>query len=301
MSAGGRGGGRRKKVLRLPGREIFFPRRPLVMGIVNINDDSFSGDGTLDVGKAIEMARGMVEAGADMIDVGAESARTNRGAIAEEEELRRLVPFLERWEEVFVGVERRDAAQVFPPVLSVNTWRTKVIEEVLRRGVELLNDMSGLVDARHAELCAQERCALLVMHTVGLPKEDHSYVRHEDIVGGVREFFRKRVEAARGVGLGVESLVLDPGIGFAKQASDDLELLRRVGEWEEFGCLVLLPVSRKSVIKAVLGLLDPRDRDAGTVACVVGGAMRGGEIFRVHDVGAVWAALKVLEEIGEVC
>src|SRR6188474_737021 len=108
---------------RLRDREIVFPRRPLVMGIVNVNDDSFCGDGTLDVSEAIAMARRQVEAGADAIDVGAESARTNRVAISVEDEIARFQGFLARWVEVWSGAKPRDDEQFWPPVLSVNTWR----------------------------------------------------------------------------------------------------------------------------------------------------------------------------------
>ena len=115
----------------LPNREIVFPRRPLVMGIVNVNDDSFSGDGTLDFAAAAAMARGQLQAGADVIDVGAESARTNREAITVAEEIRRFLGFLDRWDETWQSVQPRDEVQIWPPLLSVNSWRPEVIEAVL--------------------------------------------------------------------------------------------------------------------------------------------------------------------------
>lgn len=297
MKGPGSGFGGGGAVLRLPAREIVFPRRPLLMGIVNINDDSFCGDGTLDAGEALAQAREMVEAGADMIDVGAESARTNREAISEGEEVRRLLPFLRRWKEVFEGVEPRDEKQVFPPVLSVNTWREGVMASVLPEGVELLNDMGGLPDAGAAKICAKAGCALLVMHTVGLPKQDHSHIGYGDVVGEVREFFREKLRLVCEAGLEIERVVLDPGIGFAKGPCDDLRLLGELEKLGEFGRPLLLPVSRKSVIRSVLGGLEPKERDAGTVACIVAGALGGGGIFRVHNVGAAWATLKVLDGI----
>ena len=118
--------------LSLPERVIEFPRRPMVMGIVNVNDDSFSGDGTLDFGQAIAQARGQVEAGADVIDVGAESARTNRAAVPVAEEVRRFAGFIDHWEEVWQGVAPRDESQIWPPILSANTWRSEVVEQILR-------------------------------------------------------------------------------------------------------------------------------------------------------------------------
>jgi Pterin binding enzyme len=160
--------------LRLPRRLIEFPRRPLVMGIVNVNDDSFSGDGTLDFETAVALARSQVAAGADVIDVGAESARTNRAAVPVAEELRRFRGFIERWEDVWTEVEARDETQVWPPVLSANTWRPEVVEGVLRMGkVEIINDMGALPDDRNAKSCALHGAALLIMHSVGEPKVPH--------------------------------------------------------------------------------------------------------------------------------
>ena len=170
--------------LKLPERVIEFPRRPLVMGIVNVNDDSFSGDGTLDFESAVALARGQVAAGADMIDVGAESARTNRAAVTVAEELRRFRGFIERWEEVWQGLEPRDAVQIWPPVLSANTWRAEAAEGVLLSGnVELVNDMGALPDERNARFCAAHGAALLIMHSVGEPKIPHFSQQWADVMG----------------------------------------------------------------------------------------------------------------------
>jgi dihydropteroate synthase len=140
------------------------------MGIVNINDDSFSGDGSLDVEKALRQAVQMVKDGADIIDVGAESARTNREAIAEAEEVSRLLPFLEAFETACKEIEPRDELQMWPPRLSVNTWRSKVVEVALGTGrVHIINDIGGLVEDTNARLCCEFGVSLLVMHTVGLP------------------------------------------------------------------------------------------------------------------------------------
>jgi len=139
-------------IWKLPDRTIEFPRRPLVMGIVNVNDDSFSGDGTLEIDAALAQARRQAEQGADVIDVGAESARTNRSAVPVDEEVRRFREFLARWPEQVAAARPMDSAQVWPPVLSANTWRPEVVAAVLPWGVELVNDMGGLPDDRNARL-----------------------------------------------------------------------------------------------------------------------------------------------------
>lgn len=283
-------------IWKLPDREIRFPRRPLLMGIVNVNDDSFSGDGTLEVDSAVELARSQVEAGADIIDVGAESARTNRGAVPVEEELRRFRDFLSRWSEV-AEASPRDDEQIWPPVLSANTWRPEVVAGVLGRGVELVNDMGGLPDDRNARLCAEAGASLLVMHSVGEPKVPHFHQRWDDVISSMERFFEEKIRLAEAAGLPKEAIVIDPGIDFAKQRDDNLRVYRELDRLGNFGRPVLVPVSRKTVIGEVLGLPDPRDRDAGTLACISVAMRRGGGIFRVHDVSSAWQAVKVLHAV----
>jgi dihydropteroate synthase len=266
------------------------------MGIVNVNDDSFSGDGTLDFGAAVELARAQVRAGADVIDVGAESARTNRAAVTVEEEIRRFRGFLERWEQVWEDGGPRDEAQVWPPVLSANTWRPEVVAGVLRLGkVELVNDMGALPDDRNARCCADHGAALLVMHSVGEPKIPHVHQQWDDVMGAMERFFDEKLALAAAAGLSEDAVVLDPGIDFAKQRDDNLTVYRELSRLQRFGRPVLVPVSRKTVIGEVLGLPEPRDRDAGTVACIAASMKRGAQIFRVHNVEAAWQAVKVLD------
>lgn len=268
------------------------------MGIVNVNDDSFSGDGTLDIEAAVEIAQAQVRAGADLIDVGAESARTNRGAVPVEEEIRRFSGFLECWEDVWTGVPPRDEEQVWPPVMSANTWRPEVVSAVLETGkVELVNDMGALPDDRNARLCALHGAALLVMHSVGEPKIPHLHQQWTDVMGEMERFFEEKLALAETAGLPEDAVVLDPGIDFAKQRDDNLTVFRELGRLQRFGRPVLVPVSRKTVIGEVLGLPDPRDRDAGSIACISAAMARGAGIFRVHHVEAAWQAVKVLRAV----
>jgi dihydropteroate synthase len=278
---------------------IHFPRRPLVMGIVNINDDSFCGDGTLDVSAALAIAEEQLRAGADVIDIGAESARTNRGPISCEEEVLRLLPFIAAWPELLARIDDGgwDDAQLWPPLLSINTWRSDVIKAVLPHGGDLINDLSALPDPMNAELCAQHGAALLIMHSVGLPKVPHTHVGYEDIMATLDAFFEERLAIAIGAGLALESILLDPGIDFAKQREDNLTIYRECNRLQRFGRPVLLPVSRKTVIGQALNLPNPLDRDAGTVACIAAGMARGAQIYRVHDVRAAAQAIKVLHAV----
>lgn len=268
------------------------------MGIVNVNDDSFSGDGTLELNAALEQARRQAEEGADVIDIGAESARTNRAAVSVAEEIRRFRGFLERWPEVIAGATRKDGVQAWPPVLSANTWRPEVVEAILPFGVELLNDMGGLPDDRNARLCAASGASLLIMHSVGEPKVPHFHQQWADVMAAMDAFFAEKIAMALGAGMREEALILDPGIDFAKQREDNLRVLRDLEKLGRFERPVMVPVSRKTVIGEVLGLPDPRDCDAGTVACIAASIRRGAAMVRVHDVRAAWQTVRTLSAIG---
>ena len=278
-------------------RLILRNGRPLLMGILNINNDSFAGDGRLDAEWALERAVEMVAEGADIIDVGGESARTNREAISEEEEIRRVRPFLEKFDHAMQAAQPRDPAQVFPPLLSLNTWRPRVIEGCLEAGFDMLNDMSALTDATNAQLCARIGAALLIMHSQGEPKISHKHVIYENVVQELMDFFQVKSRLAMDAGVLPESIILDPGIDFAKQKNDNLKIYRELETFHALGFPILLPISRKSVIGHTLGLKNPVDRDAGTIACLVAGVLRGAAIFRVHNVPAAWLALRALETV----
>ena len=263
------------------GIELEFSR-PLVMGIVNLVADSFSGDGLPEIDAAIARAGQMVLDGADLIDIGAESARTNRGPIAETEEADQLLRFIEGWDNRVP--------------LSINTWRPGVARRVLERGGHLLNDIGGLPTDENARICADTGAALLIMHTLGEPKVPHTHVTHQNIMETLGAFFREKMALAEAAGVSREAIVLDPGIDFAKQRTDNLRIFAALAELQEFARPILLPVSRKTVIGDVLGL-PPAERDAGTIACLVSGILRGANIFRVHNVKAAALAARAMRAV----
>ncbi len=272
-----------------------FPR---VMGIVNINDDSFSGDGTLDVGKALGQALEMAVHGADIIDVGAESARTNRAAIGVGEEIGRLLPFIDSFQTLCAETGPRDEYQIWPPLLSINTWRPEIVEAVLKTGrVDIINDIGGLVDDTNARLCFELNAALLIMHTVGEPKVPHTSQRYHDIWRAMEDFFDNRLARARAIGLSDDQIILDPGIDFAKRCADNLAIYRELERLMQYDLPVLLPISRKTVIGDALGIASPAERDAGTIACLVRGLVARANIFRVHHVKAVADSVRVIAAI----
>ena len=265
------------------GIEWSWPRRPLIMGIVNLSVDSFSGDGVADVDAAIGKARGLLADGADIIDVGAESARTNRGPISEEEEAAQLVRFIERWES--------------PALLSLNTWRPAVARAALTVGGHILNDIGALPTDENARICAETGAALLIMHSVGVPKVSHTHVGYDDIMARLEEFFAEKIALAERAGVSRDAIILDPGIDFAKQRADNLRIYRELDRLAHFQRPILLPVSRKTVIGEVLGLPNAAERDAGTVACIVQGMLRGAHLFRVHNVRAAAQAVRIIEAV----
>lgn len=293
-----------RPLLRLPRRTLDLSGRPLVMGIVNLNPDSFAGDGTLDLEAALNTARTMIAAGADVIDVGGESARTNRAAISEQEEIERVAPFLGtlRTELGLPGmtdapISVTENEPVSPPILSINTWRPAVAKAALLAGAELLNDLSALPTDENAHVAARHGAGLVIMHSVGQPKVAHTHVRYDDIMQTLEDFFREKIAMALAAGLPIDSVVLDPGIDFAKQRDDNLRIYRELDRLRQFDRPILLPVSRKTVIGDVLGLPNPAGRDAGTVACIVAGMTRGAGIFRVHNVAAAVQAVRIVRRV----
>jgi dihydropteroate synthase len=267
------------------------------MGIVNLNDDSFSGDGTLDVNDAIRHARKLISEGADLVDVGGESARTNRPEITEQEEIDRVAPFISRFQECYQGLNPMDEAQVFPPLLSVNTWRSPVANTLLELGGDLLNDLSALPTDENARVAARHGTAFLIMHSVGLPKQKHTDLRYADIMETLEQFFGGKLELAEKAGVAPQAIVIDPGLDFAKQRDDNLTILRELRRLARLGRPILLPVSRKTLIGEVLDLPDPKDRDAGTVACIVAGMRTTAAIFRVHNVRAASLVVRTVWKI----
>src|ERR1700733_2240532 len=281
-------------LLRTLRHQVLFPRRPFVMGIININDDSFSGDGSLDVAQALAQAQAFIGAGADIIDVGAESARTNRAPISVAEEIDRLTPFVTRFAEAHTAVTPVDQEQVFPPMLSLNTWRPAVLPALLPLGIDIINDIGALASVENAQVAAEFGAALVIMHSVGEPKVPHLHVQYADIMGTLDDFFETKIAEATEAGLSREAIILDPGIDFAKQRPDNLRIFRDLGRLTRFERPILLPVSRKTVIGEVLNLANPKDRDAGTIACVVAGIQQGASIFRVHNVNATSLAIRAI-------
>jgi dihydropteroate synthase len=249
--------------------------RPLLMGIVNASPDSFS-DGGLHAGidAQLALARKLRAAGADILDVGGESATTGRPPVSEQEELARVVPLVERI------VTELDA------LVSVDTYKPAVARAAIAAGAKIVNDVSGLRDPALAQLCASTGAALVLMHTCAAPRrrlQDPDL--YDDIVSEVMGFLSERMQRAMQAGCSPQQLLLDPGPDFAKTPAQTLTLLRELDRLHELGRPLLLAVSRKDFLGALTGR-PPRERLAGTLAALAHGVDRGAHVFRVHDVAA---------------
>jgi dihydropteroate synthase len=254
--------------LRAAGRTLDLGR-PRLMGVVNATPDSFSDAGQHP--DKVALGRALLEQGADLLDVGGESAVTNRPPVAVEEEIARVVPVVE-------------ALAAAGAVVSVDTYKPAVAEAAIAAGAVMVNDVSGLRDPELADICARTGAALVLMHTRVAPKQRlQDPDRYDDVVADVVGFLRERMDLALARGMAAEQLVLDPGPDFAKTPAQTIALLRRLDEVAALGRPLLLAASRKDFVGALTGR-PPRERLAGTLAALAWGLDHGASILRVHDV-----------------
>ncbi len=248
------------------------PGRPRLMGIVNASPESFSDGGLLpDVDAQVAHGLLLVADGAAIVDVGGQSGVTHRPPVAPAEEVRRVVPVVER-------LARAGAT------VSVDTWRASVARAALGAGATLVNDASGLVDPDVASACAEHGAGLVVTHTRARPKVK-AFPPYEDVLDDVVSLLSERIDRALERGLGPERMIVDPGLDLAKTPSQSIELLRRLDELHVLGHPILLAPSRKDFVGALTGRA-PAGRLGGTLAAVEAGAAAGAAIARVHDVAA---------------
>jgi dihydropteroate synthase len=255
---------------------------PLIMGIVNASPDSFSDGGRYATPKAqLELARNLIADGAEILDIGGESASTGRPAVAIEQEIERVVPLIER----VVGE--------LGAIVSVDTYKPPVARAAIAAGATIVNDVSGLRDPELARVCAQTGAALVLMHTRAAPRQRlQDPDLYGDVVGEVYAFLAERIERALTLGVNPDQIILDPGPDFAKTPAQTIELLAGIGRLHELGRPLLMAISRKDFIGALTGR-PPGERLPGTLAALAHGLDAGARIFRVHDVAAAADFLKV--------
>ena len=261
---------------------------PKIMGILNATPDSFSDGGEFN---SLESALGhiglMVSQGADIIDVGGESTRPGSDPVSEQEELDRVLPILEK------------AIPEFPDTLfSIDTTKYTIAAEALAAGAHIVNDISGLQrEPRFAALCAKHNAGYVLMHSQGNPKTMQDDPEYDDVVVDIKSFFKEQVELAKKAGL--ESIIIDPGIGFGKTQQHNITILKNLHAFQDLGRPLLVGASRKAMIGKLLNERSANDRLTGTIAVHYHAMLNGAKIIRVHDVKEAHDSILVYKALAE--
>jgi dihydropteroate synthase len=283
---------RRSFIVPIPGRApLVLGPRTLVMGVINVTPDSFSDGGkALDPERAADLAQEMHVAGADIIDVGAESTRPGAVPVESAEELARLLPVL-----------KAIAAHVTIPI-SVDTYKAKVAAAALDEGATIVNDISGFAfDTAMGALVASRGAPAVLMHTRGRSQDMSKRAEYRNVVDEVATELLESVDRAVAAGVARDCLILDPGLGFAKQAAHSMETLARLERFAGLGFPLLVGPSRKSFLMAATGPMLPEDRDWPTAAAVTAAVLGGAHVVRVHAVRSMIPVVRVSDAVRNAC
>ena len=272
--------------LKLRSRTLVLGERTLVMGVLNVTPDSFSDGGKFfTLAKAVEAAFAMEKAGADILDIGAESTRPGSSGISAAEEIGRLLPVLEAL-----------GGRLKIPI-SIDTQKAAVAEVAVGAGAEILNDISGLKsDPRVAEIAAGHKVPLILMHMRGTPETMQNNVHYDSLFSEILQYLKESVGRAEAAGLDPEQIIVDPGIGFGKTVEDNLLIIRNLQEFRVLGKPLLLGTSRKSFIGKILST-EVTERLEGTLASIAIGVLNGAHIIRCHDVLQAKRAITIADAI----
>lgn len=263
--------------------------RPRVMGIVNVTPDSFSDGGDhFDLEAAVAHGLQLAAEGADILDVGGESTRPGSESIGAEEEIRRVVPVIER------------LSRETPLPVSIDTWRPEVMRAAVEAGAGMINDIRALRAEGALDAAAALGVPVVLMHMLGEPRSMQEAPEYDDVVGEVHRFLAERIFAAEMAGIPRKRIVADPGFGFGKTTAHNITLLARFERFVELGVPMLAGLSRKRSIGELTGRDEPRQRVHGSVAAHLIAAQRGAMLLRVHDVAATVDALKVWAAVDAV-
>lgn len=270
------------------GGSLALGDRVLIMGVINTTPDSFSDGGQLlDPERAIAAGVRMVDEGAEILDVGGESTRPGAALVDDEEERRRVIPVIE-------GLVSR----VRVPI-SIDTYKATTAGAALAAGAALVNDVSGLrYDGALAGVVASRRAAIVLMHTRGRSSDMYAQASYHDVVGEVLDELRESIAFAAAAGISADRIIVDPGLGFAKEARHSYEALARLDAFSELGCPIVVGPSRKSFLaKPLGGTIAAPERDWATAAAVTAAVLGGAHIVRVHAVREMVQVVRVAEEI----
>lgn len=273
-----------KKVL-IKNKEFDFFSKSYVMGILNITPDSFSDGGKyLSKEESLKRALKIIEEGADIIDIGAESSRPGADPVSEAEELKRLLPVLEALKTIEIPI-------------SVDTYKANVAKEAIKKGAMIINDISGLKkDKNMAKVIAESGVYCVLMHMRKNPIDMHEEPFYENVIDEVINELNESIEIAKKAGIASEKIIIDPGIGFAKDFNHNISILKEAERFKELGYPILFGVSRKRFLGAILNS-EPNDRLEGSLAAAAYITTKIPTILRVHDVKETVKVIKVINTI----
>src|SRR5512134_474506 len=279
---------RKRYSVPLPGgRALELGERTLVMGILNITPDSFADGGLhFDADRAVAAGVRMAADGADILDIGGESTRPGADAVGADEEMRRVLPVIER------------LAAETAAVISIDTYKARVAQEAIARGAAIVNDISGLqYEPDLAEVVARTGAALVLMHTRGRSREMYELAVYDDVAADVARELEEAIGRARAAGVPRHAVIVDPGFGFAKRAEHSYAALARLDRLASLDRPILSGPSRKSFLKDALGDRPPSQREWGTAAAVTASVLLGAHIVRVHGVPEMVDVVRVADRI----
>ncbi|MEG4632777.1 dihydropteroate synthase [Microcoleus sp. AR_TQ3_B6] len=264
--------------LTIRNKSFEWGKRTYLMGVLNVTPDSFSDGGDYyTIESALAQAENMVKSGVDIIDIGGQSTRPGAAEISSSEEIDRVIPVVQIL---------RQKAEIFGSVpISVDTTRAQVAKAAVEAGADIINDISGATfDSAMLSTVAQLKVPIILMHIRGTPQTMQKLTDYRDLIGEIREFLESRIAEAVAAGIDKSHIILDPGIGFAKTYSQNLEILQQLAKFRGLDCPILVGVSRKSFIGHILNQPLAKQRIWGTAAACTGAIANSADILRVHDV-----------------
>ncbi|MBD2081459.1 dihydropteroate synthase [Leptolyngbya sp. FACHB-17] len=264
---------------------LSWGQKTYIMGVLNVTPDSFSDGGQFNsLQSAITQAEQMVKDGVDILDIGGQSTRPNADEVSLQEELDRVLPIIE-------AIRQR-----FETPISVDTTRSQVAKAAIAVGADMINDISGAVfDAEMLTVVGKLGVPIILMHMRGTPKTMQSLTEYDNLIQEICDFLQERIQSA--IAQGINQIMIDPGIGFAKKYDQNLEILRRLQDFKSLNCPILVGASRKSFIGQILDQPDPKQRVWGTAAACVSAIANGADVVRVHDVAEMRDACHVADAI----
>jgi dihydropteroate synthase len=274
--------------LKFRNRELRTGETTRLMGILNVTPDSFSDGGNFnDTKKAVDHALEMFESGAEIIDIGGESTRPGAPAVDAKEEISRVIPVISELKSLNEEI-----------IISIDTTKPDVASAALSEGADIVNDVSGLQSAPEiANIAAEHNAGLILMHMRGTPETMKQMCDYEDLTGEISSFLLQSADTAISKGVNRENIMLDPGIGFAKNSHQNLEIMGHIAKFAELGYPLLVGPSRKSFIGDTLEIKEPKDRIWGTAGAIAWLTIHRVDFIRVHDVKKMHDIIKIIEAI----